>query len=263
MLWSWILKNIPKKLSNWDIPPSAVLAFSTWGADQEDYFSFGFKGVVNEESKELVASNRDRLNEWLQSAVDKENFLGLQWLDQVHGVECFEIKQDNFGATLVGDAMWTNETGLALAVLSADCVPIVLAREDSGSIGICHAGWKGLVQDVPGILAGEMTNCPSELSAWIGPSISQANYEIGPDVWKILEQIAPETLRESPDSDKKRLADLSLLSEILLRRAGVRNIFQSRLCTYDNAEAFSYRRAAKNNSQESLGARMATVVMRL
>ena len=99
MLWSWILKNIPKKLSNWDILPSAVLAFSTWGADQEDYFSFGFKDVVNEESKELVASNRDRLNEWLESAVDKENFLGLQWLDQVHGVECFEIKQDNFGTT--------------------------------------------------------------------------------------------------------------------------------------------------------------------
>ena len=65
MLWSWILKNIPKKLSNWDIPPSGVLAFSTWGADQEYYFSFGFKGVVNEESKGLVASNRDRLNEWL------------------------------------------------------------------------------------------------------------------------------------------------------------------------------------------------------
>ena len=86
-------------------------------------------------------------------------------------------------------------------------------------------GLEGLVQDVPGILAGEMTSCPSELSAWIGPSISQANYEIGPDVWKILEQIAPETLKESPDSDKKRLADLSLLSEILLRRAGVRNIF--------------------------------------
>ena len=105
-----------------------------------------------------------------------------------------------------------------------------------------------------------MTSCPSELSAWIGPSISQANYEVGPDVWKILEQIAPETLRESPDSDKKRLADLSLLSEILLRRAGVRNIFQSRLCTHDNAEAFSHRRAAKNNSQESLGARMATLL---
>ena len=263
MLWSWILKNIPKKLSNWDISPSAVLAFSTWGADKEDYFSFGFKGVVNEESKGLVASNRDRLNEWLESVFNKENFLGLQWLDQVHGVECFEIKKDNFGATLVGDAMWTNETGLGLAVLSADCVPIILAREDSGSIGICHAGWKGLVQDVPGILAGEMTSCPSELSAWIGPSISQANYEIGPDVWKILEQIAPETIKESSDSDQKRLADLSLLSEILLRRAGVRNIFQSRLCTYDNAEAFSYRRAAKNNSQEALGARMATVVMRL
>ena len=52
------------------------------------------------------------------------------------------------------------------------------------------------MQDLPGILAGEMTSCPSELSAWIGPSISQANYEIGPDVWKILEQIAPETLKE-------------------------------------------------------------------
>ena len=222
-----------------------------------------YKRQVNEESKGLVASNRDRLTEWLESAVSKENFLGLQWLDQVHGVECIEIKKDNFGATLVGDAMWTNETGLGLAVLSADCVPIVLASEEPGSIGICHAGWKGLVQDVPRILAGEMTSCPSELSAWIGPSIGQANYEIGPDVWKILEQIAPETLKESSDSDQKRLADLSLLSEILLRRAGVRNIFQSRLCTFDNAEAFSYRRAAKNNSQESLSARMATVVMRL
>ena len=263
MLWSWILKNIPKKLSNWDISPRAVLAFSTWGADTEDYFSFGFKGIVSEEVKRVVASNRQRLNKCLASAVNKENFLGLQWLDQVHGVDCFEIKKDNCGAVLIGDAMWTSEIGLGLAVLSADCVPIVLAKEDSASIGICHAGWKGLVQDVPGILVGEMTDCPSKLSAWIGPSISQANYEIGADVWKILEGIAPETLEESIDSDQKRLADLSLLSEILLRRAGVRNIFQSRLCTYKSAEAFSYRRATENNSQESLDARMATVVMRL
>ena len=257
------MKIIPKKLANWDIETSTVLAFSTWGADKEDYFSFGFKGIATEGLRGVVASNRDRLNERLARAVNKENFLGLQWLDQVHGVDCFEIKKDNCGADLIGDAMWTEEIGLGLAILSADCVPIVLAREDLGSIGICHAGWKGLVQDVPGVLVSEMTRCPSELSAWIGPSISQANYEIGADVWEIVEQIAPEVLQESPDSDQKRLADLSFLSSILLRRAGVKKIFQSRLCTYRSAEAFSYRRAAKNKSQELLDARMATVVMRL
>ena len=70
-----------------------MLAFSTWGADKENYFSFGFNGALNEESKVLVASNRDRLSEWLESAAEKVNFLGLQWLDQVHGVECFENKK--------------------------------------------------------------------------------------------------------------------------------------------------------------------------
>jgi len=146
------------------------------------------------------------------------------------------------------DALVTRTPGIALSVLTADCQPVLFADKDAGVIGAAHAGWRG-AQD--GVLQATLDAMEAlgatraNTSAVIGPCISQAAYEVGPE---FLDSF----LDEDPDNSRffaqgkgdRMLFDLPAYGLHQLRRAGVGQAEWTRHCTYSDAKRFfSYRRA--------------------
>jgi hypothetical protein len=81
-----------------------------------------------------------------------------------------------------GDALWTDEAGLALSVITADCVPVLLAAGGGGRIAAVHAGWRGIEAGVVERALGALAAPPEEVTAWIGPAIGACCYEVGEDI---------------------------------------------------------------------------------
>ena len=161
----------------------------------------------------------------------------LAWARQIHSDRILEAKEGCCGA---GDALQTTRTNLALAVATADCVPVVIASDTA--FAVVHAGWRGVASRIPVKTAAAMHSEPERLSAWIGPAIGVCCYEVGFDV---AEEIAaastPEIIRNRPGSRPK--VDLSQAIQWQLLDSGVERIEIVDCCTYCNEEwLWSYRR---------------------
>jgi YfiH family protein len=204
------------------------------------------------------------------------------WLSQVHGVRVFDAdtvpnvsnlqahaptaasgpgsdvsaestRNGDVPATdvPVADAAVTTQRGRVLAIMTADCLPVVIAGADGHALGLAHAGWRGLAAGVlEGTLAALRARAPQETAwrAWIGPAISQRYFEVGGEVRVAFCQADPQAseffTEKVPGS--KWLADLPGLARHRLYRVGVANIELSGECTYGRAERyFSYRREPK------------------
>ena len=102
------------------------------------------------------------------------------WLDQVHGCAVVEARCD--GIVRTGDAAYTSAPGVVCAVMTADCLPVLLTDRAGTQVAAVHCGWRGLAA---GVLAATVARfaCPgTELIAWLGPAISQRAFEVGPEV---------------------------------------------------------------------------------
>jgi YfiH family protein len=137
-----------------------------------------------------------------------------------------------------------------LVIMTADCLPVVIAGADGKSLGLAHAGWRGLAAGVlEATLDALRVRAPhgAPWRAWIGPAISQRHFEVGEDVRVACCEADPQASQffaeKSPGT--KWLADLPGLARHRLYRAGVGNIELSGACTYADADQyFSYRRDA-------------------
>lgn len=167
---------------------------------------------------------------------------------QVHGADVCAITSANAALAMDGDALVTREAGVLLLVRVADCVPVLVARQngngDIEAVGAIHAGWRGLIAGVIPNAVAVLQN-PDRLLAAIGPCISAAHYEVGPEV---ASQFAACGLAQAilPTPGKPHL-DLRLAAKLQLTRAGVppTQIDISDRCTFrDHDEFFSHRRDA-------------------
>jgi polyphenol oxidase len=134
-----------------------------------------------------------------------------------------------------GDALWTEERGLPVLALGADCLVIALARRngDRPGVAVVHAGWRGLLA---GVVESAVTTLGGRVDAVIGPSIGPCCYEIGTEV---AERFEPRFLR-------RRRLDLWSAGEHALREAGARSVERLDLCTQCNEDLFfSHRRTGK------------------
>lgn len=182
----------------------------------------------------------------------------INWLRQVHGTHVVEATD---GLVPEADGQWTMERHRPLALLTADCLPVVLATEDARCVGIAHAGWRGLAAGVLESLLSAMPIRGSSVVAWLGPTISAAAYEVGPEVKAAFENVLGEASRvcftPSVQSDGHWMADLALLARLKLRRAGISVILGGDRCTYGDPEHFfSHRRDGPATG------RIATIVWR-
>lgn len=186
---------------------------------------------------EAVAENRNLLLRDLGCS-------NIQWLTQVHGTQCLHASHASVVSAPEADAAWTEEPGLAVAVLTADCLPVVLAAADGSAVAVAHAGWRGLTS---GVLEATLRNLPkpaAELVAWIGPAIGRARYEVGEDVLIAARRAsaATEGFFSPGNVPGKYQFDLAGLARYTLEQLGVAEVRGGEICCASDARFFSYRR---------------------
>ena len=217
------------------------------GVSQSPYDSLNLADHVGDKA-ESVAENRRRLAEALPGDT-------VCWLNQVHGVSAVEATP---GVVPDADAHWTAARNLPVAVLTADCLPVVLMARDESCVGIAHAGWRGLAAGVLESLLAAMPAEPASMSAWLGPAISAVAYEVGPEVKTAFEQQCGEESGDCFHPSHRQghwMADLSALARLRLGRAGVSMITSGSRCTHGQSDHFfSHRREGPATG------RMATLV---
>lgn len=203
-----------------------------------------------------VAANRARLASHLPAMP--------HWLEQVHGCGV-ATADDDMDANLVprADASVSATPGHVCAIMTADCLPVLLCNTAGTVVGAAHAGWRGLCDGVIEATLARMADRAGESAewlAWLGPAIGPTAFEVGAEVREAFLQQATPAERESVDAafvagaPGKYLADLYALARIRLTRAGCTQVFGGDTCTVSDAGRFySYRR-------DRTTGRMATLV---
>lgn len=174
---------------------------------------------------------------------------GLRWvtLQQTHGIQVQGIVDQEAGTVLTGDALWTQCRHTVLCLRTADCLPVVLADNNSHIVGIAHAGWRGLQAGVlPALYQAMFSVYPAtQWQAWVGPAISQAAFEVGQDVVDAFTKGNPSLSKffKFGKTSGKYYADLPAIAQTQLQALGVQRITLSGICTYEQVDTcFSYRR---------------------
>lgn len=172
---------------------------------------------------------------------------GVRFLNQVHGAAVVTAEQLRRSAEPVdADAVVGMGAGDVCAVRTADCLPVLFCSIDGRNIAAAHAGWRGLVEGVLENTVRALRCQASDLVCWLGPAISQANFEVGDEVRGAFIGTDPAAAVCFEPNDRGRWqADLYELARQRLRTCGVRAIYGGGWCTYDGKERFySYRRSA-------------------
>ncbi len=174
------------------------------------------------------------------------------WLTQVHGIQVRDL--DAVEQPGVADAAITRCPGRICAILTADCLPVLLASAAGDRVGGAHAGWRGLAAGVIESTVKALGVASGELMAWLGPAIGPAHFEIGPEVREELLRLDPGAEGAFGVNGRGRfVADLYLLARRRLARAGVERIYGGGGCTYTEADKyFSHRRDGRTGRQASL-----------
>jgi len=197
-------------------------------------------GPGSRDDPAAVAENRRRVAEAMAAG-------HLVSVAQVHGDTVVRVRGPWEDARPQADAMVTTEAGIALGVLTADCAPVLLAETRAGVVGAAHAGWKGALAGVLEAVVEAMVAEGAQrgrIRAAVGPLISQAAYEVGPDLVERFVDDDPETARFFAGGQGDR-AQFDLAGYVLwrLRGAGVEAEWTGH-CTYADARRFfSHRRA--------------------
>lgn len=173
-----------------------------------------------------------------------------RWLKQVHGAHVSRSDTD-----VVADAAISD--GAPLVILTADCLPILLARDDGAEIAAIHAGWRGLAAGVIEATLDALSSSGHRYRAWIGPAIGMDAFEIGPEVREALLDADPEAIDAfKPGRDDRWHADLAALARRRLETRGLQ-VSGGEWCTLSHPTRFhSFRRDGANSG------RMASVIWR-
>lgn len=201
-------------------------------------------GVGSSDQREAVLLNRARVAAAMEA--EPSDLLGMY---QVHSAEVAVIDSlpDPEAERPRVDAQVTATPGVVLAVLTADCQPVLFADPEAGVIGAAHAGWRGTLDGVLEATIEAMLSLGATrdgLRAVIGPTISQRAYEVGPEFFdSFMAQDAGNARFFAQGDGDRMLFDLPALGLARLRAAGIENCQWTRHCTYSDPDRFySYRR---------------------
>ncbi len=235
--------------ADWPAPPGVCALTTTrhgLGVSQVPFDAFNLGARCGDEA-DAVIENRRQLEVALQLPSSP------RWLRQVHGIDvAIEPGFDEPEA----DAAITSEADVVLAILTADCLPVVFAARDASEVAAAHAGWRGLAAGMLEATVAAMQTSPDEIIAWLGPCAGPQVYEIGEEVFDAFVSRDP---RASSAFVATRpghwLIDLYALARMRLIDAGIdaADIHGGGLCTISDPQRFfSHRR-------DQRGGRMATL----
>lgn len=167
---------------------------------------------------------------------------------QVHSADVVRVTGPQDSTPPTCDALVTDQPDLALVILTADCQPVLFADAKAGVIGAAHAGWKGAIGGILEATLDEMEALGASrenITAVIGPSISQRAYEVGPEFLDDFLADSPDNARFFANGEGDRYQfDLPAFGLHRLRQAGVGHAEWTRHCTYSDLTRFySYRRS--------------------
>ena len=192
------------------------------------------------EAAEIVAANRSRLEQALALPSPP------RWLHQVHGRDVVEFDEASLGTSVDeprADAAITRDSGVVLAILSADCLPILLCADDGSEIAAAHAGWRGLSAGIIESCVGRMRTPAGRLMAWLGAAIGPQSYEVGTDVRNAF--VASDAAADGAFRATRAghwLCDLYSLARRRLASLGVLRVHGGGLDTFADSRFYSYRR---------------------
>lgn len=220
----------------WPAPPQvrSLLTTRHGGVSRGAYASLNLGDHVGDDPL-AVAENRRRLASRLDTSP--------VWLNQVHGTLVLDAGQLPSALRPEADASFTRRPGVACAVMTADCLPVLLCDKAGSVVAAAHAGWRGLHAGILERTVAAMA-CPGEeLLAYLGPAIGAQAFEVGDEVrTAFVAANAQDALAFKPQGGKW-LADIYLLARQRLARLGVDAIFGGDCCTVGEPERFfSYRR---------------------
>ena len=231
----------------WPAPASihALVTTRQGGISFAPYDSLNLGDHVGDESARVIA-NRQLLRKYLPAEPI--------WLKQTHSIQVStpDSRSQFSSKPYEADAAVTNIPEEVLAIMTADCLPVLLSNDDGTVIGAAHAGWRGLCDGVLENTVSEMLKLSNQTSAinfmaWMGPAIGPESFEVGEDVVGRFQECGLHDMQHCflpiPNKPGKYLADLYQLARDRLKRVGVISISGGDLCTVlDQEQFFSYRR---------------------
>jgi YfiH family protein len=233
------MRSIAALHPDWQVPPGVRAAFTLrpGGVSAGAYASLNLGAHVGDDAR-AVAENRRRAAAEL--ALPAEPL----WLTQLHGTTVVDADKQAVQAAPRADAAITRQAARVLAVLVADCLPVLLARRDGAAVAVAHAGWRGLAAGVLEASVAAIGGAGDHLCAWLGPSIGPAHFEVGGEVRAVFAARDPQATAAFVRNARGRWqCDLQQLARQRLSALGVRSIHGEPRCTFSEAESFySYRR---------------------
>jgi hypothetical protein len=233
---------------DWPAPARVIAGTTcrTGGVSQGPYASLNLAAHVGDDPA-AVATNRARLG--LPA--------GPAWLQQVHGTQVAVLEAGVVPGNLEADAAYSCTPGVICAVLTADCLPVLLCDSAGQEMAAVHAGWRGLQAGVIEAAVARFQAPGAQLMAWLGPAIGPHVYEVGDDVRRaFIEHESAAKQAFTVTHPGHWLMDIYQLARQRLLRQGIEQISGGDYCTYSDAQRFySYRR-------DGITGRMATVIWR-
>ena len=233
---------------DWPAPANihAATTLRTGGVSLGTFSSLNPAAHVSDDN-ERVRQNRQIIGAMLDLPAEPI------WLAQIHSNRA--VKAVKTALLEQADASYTNESGVVCAVMTADCLPLLVCSTDGTQIAAIHAGWRGLLSGVISNTVVAMQQ--QDLLVWLGPAIGPDCFEVGPEVREaFLEKSATFNDAFKQQGNCKWLADIYQLARIELASLGIVNVYGGTHCTFTEHERFySYRR-------ESQTGRMATLIWR-
>ncbi|CAM4256525.1 peptidoglycan editing factor PgeF [Pseudoalteromonas byunsanensis] len=235
-------------LPNWPIQHRvSALSTTRLGGDSQGPFDSFNLGYHVGDSIAAVDSNHQRLLEYLPRPA--------QWLEQVHGAKVYALTSRTASIPWPkADALYTRIAQQPLAVMTADCLPILLCNEQGTEVAAIHGGWRPLVQGVIANTLRLFDSSAEQLYAWLGPAIGPLRFEVGEEVKaQFCAQSSAHHSDFSLQENGKYLADIYSIARRQLAQAGVIRIFGGQFCTVTQSELFfSYRRDGQTGRMASL-----------
>ena len=237
-------KRLSLLVPDWKVP-SQVLACTTMRqqlVEGNAYAGFNLATHVGDEQNS-VEKNRQKLIQAL--ALPSEPV----WLQQTHSTQVINLDElDADSGIPQADAAFTTQKNRVCVILTADCLPLIVTDKKGRGVLAIHAGWRGLADGIIRIAIEKFTQALdinySDCTVWLGPAISQKNFEVGKEVYSVIvdgSQKAKEAFIHKEND--KYLCDLYHLARLELETLGIKQISGGEHCTYAQEEEFySYRR---------------------
>lgn len=237
------MKNTSIITPNWYAPANVQAYTSTrlGGHSQADYASMNLSFAVGDKNENVVKNIHQLMQDLNLPSEPK-------WLDQVHGTRVVLAEQAT--SRPAADASVTQQSAIVCAVLTADCLPILVCDQAGSMVAAIHAGWRSLAA---GIIEETLALFPQplqQLQVWLGPSISQDAFEVGIEVRDQFVTHNPQAAQCFRPQGTCWYADLYGLARQRLQHCGVIHISGGNHCTYNEPERFfSYRRDGQKSGR--------------